>query len=82
VRGAPLGAQPSARSILHDAIPHFHRFDPRYDYMALIGIAMLEGLSGHHLEVARLMTGRVRIGKREIAIDALGYRDRSKGGRY
>lgn len=65
-----------------EAALRFEDFNPRYDYMALIGMPMPEGQTGHHFEVAGRMTGRVRIGEREIEIDALGYRDRSWGGRH
>lgn len=53
------------------------RFDddhPRYDYMQLVGQSTGES---HHFEVAGRMTGTVRLGDREITIDAVGYRDRS-----
>ncbi|MBB4615025.1 DUF7064 domain-containing protein [Novosphingobium taihuense] len=55
----------------------FVDFHPRFDYqsIALEG-GSVEGL-GHHFEVAGRMTGTVRIGDREITVDALGYRDRS-----
>jgi hypothetical protein len=59
----------------------FEDFFPRYDYLALVGLAMPEGHSGHHFEVAGRMTGRVRLGDREFQVNALGYRDRSWGGR-
>jgi hypothetical protein len=65
-----------------EAALQFEDFNPRYDYLALIGIEMPEGQTGHHLEVAGRMTGRVRIGDREVEVDALGYRDRSWGGRH
>ena len=55
----------------------FEDFHPRFDYHA---VAMpgrkLEG-AAHHFEVSGRMTGRVRIGDREVEVDALGYRDRS-----
>jgi len=59
----------------------FEDFHPRYDYLALVGITMPEGHTGHHFEVAGRMTGRIRLGDRELQINALGYRDRSWGGR-
>lgn len=59
----------------------FHDFFPRYDYAALVkGPPMPDG-TAHHFEVAGRVTGMVRIGDRDIAIDALGYRDRSWGPR-
>jgi hypothetical protein len=59
----------------------FTDFFPRYDYMQLVGgDAMPEG-TAHHLEVSGRMTGTLRIGDRELSIDALGYRDRSWGPR-
>ena len=56
----------------------FSDFHPRFDYMAMVaaGGVRLTG-AAHHFEVAGRMTGAVRIGDREIVIDALGYRDRS-----
>jgi hypothetical protein len=65
-----------------EAALQFEDFNPRYDYMALIGVEMPEGHTGHHFEVSGRMTGRVRLGDREVEIDALGYRDRSWGGRH
>lgn len=55
----------------------FEDFHPRFDYhsVAMPG-RKLEG-AAHHFEVSGRMTGRVRIGDREIEVDALGYRDRS-----
>jgi hypothetical protein len=64
-----------------EASLQFTDFNPRYDYMALVGIKMPPGHAGHHFEVAGRMTGRVRLGDREYEIDALGYRDRSWGAR-
>jgi hypothetical protein len=59
----------------------FTDFFPRYDYIKMVsGDAMPEG-TAHHIEVAGRMTGKVRIGERELTIDALGYRDRSWGPR-
>ncbi|MGF7150228.1 hypothetical protein FHS96_003886 [Sphingomonas zeicaulis] len=59
----------------------FEDFHPRYDYMALVkGPPMPDG-TAHHFEVAGRMTGTVRLGDREIVVDALGYRDRSWGPR-
>lgn len=55
----------------------FTDFHPRFDYMAVaMPDAPLEA-GGHHFEVAGRMTGRLRIGDREMAVEALGYRDRS-----
>jgi hypothetical protein len=64
-----------------EAALRFEDFHPRYDYIALVnGPPMPDGTS-HHFECAGRMTGRVRIGDRQIEIDALGYRDRSWGPR-
>lgn len=64
-----------------EASLQFEDFHPRYDYFALVGIPLPEGHGGHHFEVAGRMTGRVRLGKQEFQLDALGYRDRSWGAR-
>ena len=59
----------------------FADFHPRFDYHAIaVPGASLTG-AAHHFEVSGRMTGAIRIGDREIAIDALGYRDRSWGRR-
>jgi hypothetical protein len=59
----------------------FTDFHPRYDYTALVkGPPMPDG-AAHHFEVAGSVTGTVRIGRRDIAVNALGYRDRSWGPR-
>ncbi|MCK9540843.1 MAG: hypothetical protein M0R03_02280 [Novosphingobium sp.] len=60
-----------------EASLRFTDFHPRFDYhtIAMPG-QRLEG-AAHHFEVSGRMTGRVRIGDRELEIDALGYRDRS-----
>jgi hypothetical protein len=59
----------------------FTDYFPRYDYIKMVsGDAMPEG-TAHHIEVAGRMTGKVRIGERELEINALGYRDRSWGPR-
>jgi hypothetical protein len=59
----------------------FDDFFPRYDYIKMVsGDKMPEG-TAHHIEVAGRMTGSLRIGNREIALHALGYRDRSWGPR-
>ncbi len=57
-----------------EALLRFEDFHPRYDYSRLVGVPLGES---HHFEVAGRMRGTVRMGEREIAIDALGYRDRS-----
>lgn len=55
----------------------FVDFHPRFDYQSIaVAGGSMEG-SGHHFEVAGRMTGTIRIGDREITVDALGYRDRS-----
>jgi hypothetical protein len=56
---------------------HFADFHPRFDYHAIAMPGRVLAGAGHHFEVSGRMTGRVRIGEREIEIDALGYRDRS-----
>jgi len=59
----------------------FSDFHPRYDYIPLVkGPPMPDG-TAHHYEVAGSVTGNVRIGDREIRVEALGYRDRSWGPR-
>jgi len=60
----------------------FEDFHPRYDYAALSKQPPVVEIAAHHLEVAGRMTGWVRLGDREIAVDALGYRDRSWGPRH
>jgi hypothetical protein len=52
----------------------FEDYHPRYDYMKLVGQSID---NTHHFEVAGRMAGKVRLGDREIEIDAVGYRDRS-----
>jgi hypothetical protein len=59
----------------------FHDFFPRYEWFTLLKRPVPRGHSPHHFEVAGRMTGHVRIGGREIQINALGYRDRSWGPR-
>jgi hypothetical protein len=59
----------------------FADFHPRYDFLELMGIELPQGHGGEHLEVAGAVTGHVRMGDREFAIDALGHRDRSWGPR-
>lgn len=59
----------------------FTDFFPRYDYAALVKGPQMPDGTAHHFEVAGSVTGTVRIGNREIAINALGYRDRSWGPR-
>lgn len=55
----------------------FTDFHPRFDYHAVIGSGERLGGAAHHFEVSGRMTGTIRIGDREMAVDALGYRDRS-----
>lgn len=59
----------------------FEDFHPRYDYSQLVNGPPMPDGTAHHLEVAGSMKGKVRIGDREVEIDALGYRDRSWGPR-
>jgi len=59
----------------------FDDFFPAYDYAGLVGGPPLPDGTPHHLEVGGRLTGTVRLGDREIAVDALGYRDRSWGPR-
>lgn len=56
----------------------FTDFFPRYDWFALLD---RPGHASHHFENAGTMKGRIEIGGREIAVDALAYRDRSWGER-
>jgi hypothetical protein len=64
-----------------EATLRFEDFHPRYDYLSLVkGPPMPDGTS-HHFECAGRMTGQVRIGDRNVTINALGYRDRSWGPR-
>lgn len=64
-----------------EAALKFSDFHPRYDYSELVkGPPMPDG-TAHHFEVAGSVTGRVRLGGREISVNALGYRDRSWGPR-
>ncbi len=59
----------------------FTDFHPRYEYTTLVkGPPMPDG-TAHHFEVAGSVTGTVRLADREIAVNALGYRDRSWGPR-
>jgi len=55
----------------------FTDFHPRFDYHAIISQGQRLGGAAHHFEVSGRMTGTIRIGDREMAVDALGYRDRS-----
>jgi len=52
-------------------------FHPRFDYHSIAMPGQRLEDAAHHFEVSGRMTGRVRIGDRELEIDALGYRDRS-----
>jgi len=56
----------------------FEDFFPRYEWFALLKRPVAPS---HHFEVAGRMKGRIAIGGREIEVNALGYRDRSWGGR-
>jgi hypothetical protein len=57
-------------------------FYPRYEWMALVGMPVHESQARHnHWEMGGRMHGKIRIGEREMQIDALGYRDRSWGPR-
>ena len=64
-----------------EAALRFTDFHPRFDYHAVVMPGRQLTGAAHHFEVSGRMTGTVRIGDREIAIDALGYRDRSWGRR-
>jgi len=56
---------------------HFADFHPRFDYHAIAMPGRKLAGAAHHFEVSGRMTGRIRIGARELTIEALGYRDRS-----
>jgi hypothetical protein len=56
----------------------FEDFFPRYDWFTLL---KRPNAPSHHFEVAGRMKGRIAIGGREVEVNALGYRDRSWGGR-
>lgn len=58
----------------------FQDFHPRYEYAPLSGAGPLGG-AAHHFEVSGAVTGEVRIGERQLKVNALGYRDRSWGPR-
>ena len=60
-----------------EAALEFTDFHPRFDYSALVMPGRNLDGAAHHFEVSGRMTGRIRIGTRELTIDALGYRDRS-----
>jgi len=55
----------------------FDDFHPRFDYHAIAMPGLHLSGAANHFEVSGRMTGRIRIGEREVEIDALGYRDRS-----
>jgi hypothetical protein len=57
----------------------FEDFIPRYDWYKLLG---RPPHANNHFETSGSMRGHVRIGDREVEIDALAYRDRSWGPRY
>jgi hypothetical protein len=59
-----------------DADLRFEDFHPRFDYGALVRGVRLAG-AAHHFEVSGRITGRIRLGEQQIAVDALGHRDRS-----
>ena len=59
----------------------FEDFFPRFDFHKLVKRGAPSEHARAHFEVAGRMIGRVRIGGREIEVDALGYRDRSWGPR-
>jgi hypothetical protein len=57
-------------------------FFPRYEWMQLVGMPVPEAQAKHnHWEMSGSLRGKIRIGDREMEIDALGYRDRSWGPR-
>ena len=60
-----------------EAALRFADFHPRFDYHAIAMPGQRLAGAAHHFEVSGRMTGTIRIGDREVAIDALGYRDRS-----
>jgi hypothetical protein len=55
---------------------HFKDFHPRINYAALAPERRLEG-AAHHFEVSGRILGHMRLGDYELAVDALGHRDRS-----
>jgi hypothetical protein len=59
----------------------FTDFHPRYEYSTLVKGPPLPDGTAHHFEVAGSVTGKVRLGDRELVVNALGYRDRSWGPR-
>ena len=59
----------------------FEDFHPRYDYFNITNRPGSKGGLGHHFEVGGRMSGKIRLGERELEIDALAYRDRSWGPR-
>ena len=60
---------------------HFADFHPRFDYHAIAMPGRPLSGAAHRFEVSGRMTGTIRIGAEEIAVNALGYRDRSWGRR-
>jgi hypothetical protein len=56
----------------------FDDFFPRYDWYALLNRPRH---ASEHFENAGRVHGRIRIGGREVTVEALGYRDRSWGSR-
>lgn len=71
------GANIQARFPDCEAQLRFEDFHPRFDYHSIVAPGGKLAGAAHHFEVSGRMTGRVRIGDREVGIDALGYRDRS-----
>lgn len=59
----------------------FEDFHPRYDYFSITNRPGRKGGLGHHFEVGGRMIGQIRLGDRELEINALAYRDRSWGPR-
>ncbi len=59
----------------------FEDFFPRYDWFALTGQPPMPDHAGSHFEVAGRMSGKIRMGDREMDLNALAYRDRSWGPR-
>ena len=60
---------------------HFEDFFPRYAFSELVGSPARSEHHKAHFEVAGRMRGHITIAGREIAVNALGYRDRSWGQR-
>lgn len=59
----------------------FADFHPRFDYHTVAApFSSLTGANNHY-EVSGRVTGTIRLGEHEFAVDAFGYRDRSWGRR-